>query len=435
MIDSKSYAQLVSMTDTKNSDGDGTVDRRKFVAGVGALGAAGVAGCIGDDNGGDGTPTSTPTSTSTDGDGDATPTPTPSPTPAEPQFGRGLKGLSYEFFEGEFDEMPNFDDLSATDSGDAEVITAELADGAGALRYTATLPVGSRLPAGEYEFHAGEDLTQDGRLVVRLGGNSLNFNSGSTPLYLSREIDVVVEYYQNSAGDQISFGMRGSYGELLPRVADTDPIRESRWDGEHYEVEVGRYPNSKRIQMPDSGSASSKRSLAVGLPSLRNFCFDANTGAVKYGWIGAFLDYGPMVAYGSGRGDSPGQPLGERFDVGGIAGEGGSPVEYPLRIGDAESEPSVEFLGYRETPHPPTLNYAVDGIEVTQAVRGVTDGIGLEYTFEFVESPGETVYFHTADDAPIERDSDAGTWNGGTLEVTDPGDSFTVTITATEVGQ
>jgi hypothetical protein len=426
------------MTDTDNTAGDGIVDRRKFVAGVSALGVAGVAGCLGDDGGSTDEPTPTdesppespdpPTDTATDtGTDTETPTPgTETPSPAPAQFEPIPKDLSYEFFEGEFDAMPEFDSLSPTSSGEADVFSSDPADGPGAFRYTGTLPIGGRLPAGSYTFHADADLISDGRLAVYWGDTQLNFSDGTTSLFLSGAREVTVEYYQNSADDQISFGWRGTHGELLPRLADTDPIRQSRQAQGRYETEVGTRPNSKRIQMPDSGSESSKRSLAVGLPSLRNFCFDANNGGVKYGWVGAFLDYGPMVAYGGGRGDDPGQTLGIRFDVGG--------VDYPLRVGNPNNEPDIEFQGYREKPHPPELHYTVNGTAVTQVVRGAPDGVGLEYTFQFEQSPSQAVYFLTAEDADIERNADTGSWDGGTLEITEQVEEFTVTINNTRLG-
>jgi len=422
------------MTRTDNTEDDSDVDRRTFVAGVSAVGVAGVAGCLDGDDGG-GTPTTTD-----EPDGESTPTntptatPTPTKTPVDPQFESIPSELSYEFYEGSFDEMPAFDEQSPTGTGKPDLITADPADGAGAVRYTGVLPVGDVLPSGLYEFHADQNLLSEGRLVVYLNGNELNLSGGVSSLHLSGRMDIAVEYYQNSGDGEISLGLRGSFGELLPRIADTDPIRESRWDGKHYEIEARRYPNSKRMQMPQSGSENSKRSLAVGLPNVRNFCFDANTAAVRYGWIGAFLDYGPMVAYGGGRGDDPGQPLGEQFDVGGLP-EDGAPAEYPLRIAYPDAEPEVTFKGYRESPHPPKLFYAIDGTDITQRVRGVTDGIGLEYTFVFDEPIAQTVYFHTVEDAPIERDSDVGSWNGGTLEVSEQVEEFTVTITDTEVGE
>jgi len=416
------------MTDADNNGSNAnTVDRRKFVAGVGALGVAGAAGCLSDGSGGDGTPTDTPGDTGTDGTDTPGDTPTRTgetdtpdegtETPTGPAFEPVPTGLVYQFFEGEFSEMPEFDGMEPTSAGDPDIITSEFEDGPGAFRFEGTIPIGDRLQSGTYTFHADEEMASSGQLAMYVRGNEISFSGGQTNLLLNETSDIAVEFYRTGSGEEISLGWEGTYGELLPRIAEHDPLRRQ------YEIEVGAHPNSKRIQMPNSGSGDSKRSLAVGLPSYRNFCFDANNGGVQYAWTGAFLDYGPMVANGSGRGDSPGQPLGETFDVGG--------VDYPLRLGNATIEPEVEFLGYRETPHPPELHYTVDGRRVTQEVTGVTGGVGLEYTFTFDEIPAQVVYYHTAEDANIEREASVGTWDGATLQIAERVEEFTVTITNT----
>jgi hypothetical protein len=426
------------MTDPdKTSSNDHILDRRKFVGGVGMLGAAGAAGCLSDGSGDGDAPTDTPgstdapeTGTPTGGEpGTDTPggTETPTKTPAEPVFDPVPTDLVYQFFEGDFDEMPDLEGMTPTNTGDPDIISSEPEDGAGAFRFEGSIPIGNRLQSGTYSFYADEEMVSSGQLAMYVEGNELNFAGGQTQLLLDRTRNIAVEYYQNNSDDEISLGWEGIHGELLPRIAERDPVRQSLNGQGRYEIEVGAYPSGKRIQMPNSGDTMSKRSLAVGLPSYRNFCFDANNGGVQYGWLGAFLDYGPMVAYGSGRGDLPGQPLGATFDVGG--------VDYPLRIGNAAVEPKVEFLGYRETPHPPELHYTIDGNNVTQQVTGVTDGVGLEYTFTFEEQSSQVVYYLTAGDADIERDASIGTWESGTLTIAEPVEEFTVTITNTGLGQ
>jgi hypothetical protein len=433
------------MTDSDNTDSKHRrFKRRKFVGGLGALGVAGAAGCLGDGAGDEtptdgpvSTPTDSPTSTPTEGaetdtatDVPGTDTPddtpeeteTPTETPREPPFESIPTGLIYQFFEGDYsDGMPDFDAMTPTNAAEPDIITSELEDGPGAFRFEGMIPIGDRLQGGTYTFHVDEEMTSSGQLAMYIGGNEVSFSSGQADRVLTETSDITVEFYQTSADEEISLGWEGPYGELLPRIAERDPLRPE------YETEVGIYPNSKQIQMPNSGNSESKRSLAVGLPSYRNFCFDENNGGVQYAWIGAFLDYGPMVAYGSGRGDSPGQPLGATFDVGG--------VDYPLRIGNPNVEPEVEFLRYREKPHPLELHYTVDGRKVIQEVTGVTDGVGLEYTFRFENTPARATYYHTAEDAEIERDADVGTWENGTLRIGQRVEEFTVTITNTGLGQ
>ena len=426
-----------------DQDGDadgGRINRRKFVTGMSALGLGGVAGCLGD-NGGDGTatPGGTPTGTTAT---DVTPTDTTLPgttatdvtptdtetgtdTPAEPSFGGLPAGLTYQFFEGA-ESLDGLDDRAPTSSGDVDHMTTEPEDGTGAFRFTGTVSTGERLFPGNYEFASDPELLSAGRLRITIAGIDLQFPGGTRSLRIPAGThDVRVEFLQENADDQVVLGWRGPFGGLLPRIAESDPFRSELQAGGQYEIHVGEAPETKQMQMPNSASAESRRSLAVGTPSYRNFCVDLNTGAVPYAWFGAFLDYGPMVAYGQGRGDDPGQPLGETFSVGG--------VDYPIRIGDPDAEPTVEFRAHRERPAF-ELHYAVDGTPIVQEIEGVTGALGLSYTVRFEEFPSRTVYFLTAEDAPIEREASVGTWNGGRLAISERVEAFTVTVTNTEVG-
>ena len=416
------------------------------MAGLSALGVAGAAGCLGDDGGSTDTPTSTATDTpetDTPGTDTATPTDTDTETPTDtpetdtptatatatptPGFEPVPTGLTYQFFEGA-SSLSNLDSMSPSSSGEPDMITTEPEDSSGAFRFTGTIPIGDRLPVGTYQFFADQGMVDGGQMQMSLEGNPVQFTDGSTSIYLAGGRDITVEFLQESSGDQVSLGWRGTYGELLPRIAEADPVRQNEVQaGAQYEIEVGTRPNSKRMDMPGSGNSESQRSLAVGLPSYTNFCFDANNAGVQYAWQGAFLDYGPMVSYGGGRGDDPGETLGVEFSVGGM--------DYPLRIGDSSSEPTVEFQGYSEAPYPFELYYTIDGTPVTQQVRGVSGALGLEYTFVFDSAPSQAVYFMTADESDLEREASVGTWNGATLEVTEQVEEFTVTITNTGVGQ
>jgi hypothetical protein len=275
-------------------------------------------------------------------------------------------------------------------------------------------------------------MVDGGSIRVVIGGDELQFSGGSAQTDLSEgSHDLIVEFLQESSGDQVALGWNGAYGELLHRIAEYDPLRQQFQQNNsyetQYELDVGSRVQTKRMQMPNSGTDDSQRSLAVGLPSYRSFCFDANVMSIPYAWTGAFLDYGPMVAYGGGRGDSPGQPLGKTFAVGG--------VDYPLRFGNRSEQPEVEFQGYRESPYPAELYYTVDGTPVTQQVRYASEGLGLRYTFKLESANTFAMAFLTAENSDLERSASVGSWDGSTLIVTDSVREFSVTVTNTGVGR
>jgi hypothetical protein len=426
-------------TNEATEDG-GAVNRRKFVAGTSALGVAGVAGCLGDD-GGEGTDAPTPTGepnptspappTDTEPPTDTT-TGTATDTPDEPAFGSIPANLTYQYFEGGFSELPNFDNLAPTSSGDLtggkiSLDPAERGENFGFV-FEGDLVIGDRLPSGAYTFAAAASNTvalyvNDTEFLEASGEaaeQSVQLREGTRKLR--------VEYAHAGGSPHLGVGWRGTLGELLPRLAETDPFRADLGMPTEYqgptdpslEIDVGARPRVKRIQMP----GASARALAVGMPDLTNYCFDPTTGGVKYAWTGAFLNYGPIISYGAGRGDDPADVLGLRFPIGGM--------DHPLRIGDADAEPEVEFLGCRETPHPPELWYTVDGREVTHTVAGTPGSPGVTHTIGFEEAPSEMVYFHTADDG-VRREASDGEWNGTTLEVAAGVEAFSVTVTARRI--
>jgi hypothetical protein len=427
----------------ETADGGGAVNRRKFVTGASALGVAGVAGCLGD--GGDGdtdtptpagtdepTPTSPAPATGTDTETE-TPTDTETPTPGESEFGPIPANLTYQYFEGGFSEIPDFDNLAPTSSGDLtggkiSLDPAEREENFG-LVFEGELVIGGRLHSGTYTFAA--DASDAMKLYVN-GIEFLDASDGAieNSVRLREGTHAFrVEYVHTTGSPHLGVGWRGTFGQLLPRLAKTDPFREDLGMPMVYqgptdpslEMDVGSRPRVKRIQMP----GTSAKALAVGMPDLTNYCFDPTTGGVKYAWTGAFINYGPIIDYGEGRGDNEADVLGLQFPVGGM--------DYPLRIGDADAEPAVEFLGCREAPHPPELWYTVDGHEVTHTVEGVSGDLGVTHTIGFEEAPSALAYFHTGDGDDVRREATAGEWNGETLEVPAGVEEFSVTITARRV--
>jgi len=432
------------------------LDRRLFVAGIGSLGFGGVAGCLGDgDDGEPGTPTETDTQDGTgngNGNGDTptethTPTRTATPPPETDQFEPIPTNLTYQYYEGSFSGFPNFDDLTpdASDTLEEGRLSTTYAQRGEdfALVFEGELPVGDRLPSGEYTFAVDPD---DALRFFLDGNKAIEATAQDAPhersLFLqdgTREIRI--EYLQTTGQSRIGLGWRGTYGELLPRLSETDPFRADLGfpmqyqgpTGPSLEMDVGARPQVKWMKMPTDGDGGGgggrsppglTKSVAVGMPDFTNYCFNMETGALEYAWRGAFVNYGPMISFGEGRGDGPARILGQLFPVGS--------VEYPLRIGDPDAEPTIAFRGCRESPHPPELRYSVDGTDLTHTIEGLSGTLGVTHTIAFEDVPSETVYFH-APGGDITRDASDGEWAETTLEVPAGVEEFSVTVTALEV--
>lgn len=119
---------------------------------------------------------------------------------------------------------------------------------------------------------------------------------------------------------------------------------------------------------------SSTRSIAVGLPGGVSYVFDAEQCRVRYAWSGEFLD---VAKVWTGRGGGQAAVLGKKFFT--------APAGHPLRVGNADSEPTLKFRGYRLVEKFPEFDFEVNGVPVRQRVRkaGATR---LEWEFELGET-------------------------------------------------
>jgi mono/diheme cytochrome c family protein len=126
---------------------------------------------------------------------------------------------------------------------------------------------------------------------------------------------------------------------------------------------------------------SSPRSIAVGFPGLNSFVFDAQLCRLRYAWSGDFLDVKPVW---SDRGGSQARILGAKYYT--------APNVFPLRIGDPDSEPKVEFKGYNLLNKFPQFHYRVDGVPVREWITPWTNQLGIRRTFR-LQNPGKDVWF------------------------------------------
>lgn len=165
------------------------------------------------------------------------------------------------------------------------------------------------------------------------------------------------------------------------------------------------------------------RSVMVGFPGGINYCFDADSCAVVFGWFGMFLDVGPDWGYNENhRGGQPVKTLGNRFDLGFS--------DLPVRISSPYLTPQVEFQGYHwNGSDTPEIHYLVNGIPVVQTIRPAPQGIGLEMDFEFKSQQMNAPVFIKLDNRKARIHSTAGEWTGEWLRIPhDQTRKFTVTL-------
>ncbi|MFM8471613.1 MAG: hypothetical protein ACKODH_16885 [Limisphaerales bacterium] len=190
------------------------------------------------------------------------------------------------------------------------------------------------------------------------------------------------------------------------------PLPEGLLDGpQDYRLLVRDEPVVFRTFIADS----STRSIAVGLPGGVNYVFDAEQCRVRFAWSGAFLDVAPVW---TGRGGGQAKVLGTKFFT--------APTGFPLRVGNADSEPTVKFRGYRLVGKFPEFDFEVSGVPVRQRVRKA-GADRLEWEFELGETR-EPVWVTTGSGMDVV--GNAGSVEPGRVRLTAGTRKFTVTVSA-----
>jgi hypothetical protein len=177
-------------------------------------------------------------------------------------------------------------------------------------------------------------------------------------------------------------------------------------DKNNYVIGVTEQPAVIRTNMPgQNGGKNIPRGIAVGLPELVNYCFDADACMLRYAWAGGFLDMKPSW---SGRGGQVVRVQGKPFY---------STNTFPLRIGGSTEPPKVKFEGYEfDDHHVPQFLYRVGEIEVRETLRALQKELSIVRTFELETKEPVTIVL--ADEAGVTFSSDVGEFKPGDAEKT-----------------
>jgi azurin len=330
----------------------------------------------------------------------------------------GLRDLAYEYYQGEWDRLPDFTKLEPRARGK---IASNMIDLSAAARedhfafvFTGMLHVPQD---GEYTFYLNSDdgsrIIIGDQPVVTFDGIHAANGPRNGKIQLTKGAHLLrVEYFEGKHGQQLDVAWEGPGVKttVLSHSGESAPV-----DHRHH-----LQASEKALVVRAFVDGGPPRAISVGLPGRVNYCFDADSSAVVFGWSGDFLDVGPDRGRNEGdRGGGWCKILGEKFSVGFTA--------FPLRFGDAAKVPQVRFGGYRRTEVPEFFMTA-DGVGVKQIVRAAPEGAGLQYEFQLEQVPGDV--FFVLEPGNLRLASSAGTWNGGTLRVpAADAKKFTVTIT------
>jgi hypothetical protein len=142
----------------------------------------------------------------------------------------------------------------------------------------------------------------------------------------------------------------------------------------------------ERTHLPEAHASS----FAFGLPGGVNVCYDPVRGGVNYAWTGGFLDLANV------------RPVNKLTK----AAELGGPVVYretghaPLRRGDPQRAPVIEFKGYTLRAAEVELRYTIDGARVRETIAALPGGAGLRRTFRFDGAGADAAWLHVTEGRP-----------------------------------
>lgn len=286
------------------------------------------------------------------------------------KFPRGLGDLRYRYYEGNWNQLPDFSKLEVVQVGKIEdnkiTIAPRKRDDAFGFVFEGDLIAPLE---GEYLFTTASDdgsaLLIDGKTVVdNDGSHSLQQASGKIRLTQGSH-RLEVRYFEGGVTEELAVSWAGPGFKMEPLSAGgslkfVDPTE--------FQPPVLNQARVVRVLLPDASS----RSMAVGLPGGLNFCFDAETCSVRYAWSGGFIDVSPERGNGTGRGGGVCRPLGTIWKV----GDSGNPT---LSLGT--SDPAPDFTGYRVDGPSVEFSFTVNEVAIRQRISAAPGGDGLVFGF------------------------------------------------------
>ncbi|MEM1123746.1 MAG: family 16 glycoside hydrolase, partial [Bacteroidota bacterium] len=297
-----------------------------------------------------------------------------------------LTDLSYEYFEGKDNKLPDFSKLTPSKTGKVDSIdvkkVSDKNDGY-RLIYKGTLNV----PVdGEYLFTTriddGGELFIDGQLVVQNAGDiGLSFASELVTLTKGTH-DFMHTYYQEVWGAELVIYYEGP-GMIKQTLASQKTTYS--WDKKPKPVLVNNLEQAEMIRAFVNHDGKKKTNiLSVGHPQGVHYSYDLRTPNLIKTWKGEFADVTKMW---QGRG---GQQLLEPMNIA-VDLTGGVPIAalnsetsaWPSFVTedfkfkgyevDNENQPTFKF-NYRNTPYKDQILPYNDGNSLVRTVTKMEDG-------------------------------------------------------------
>jgi azurin len=283
-----------------------------------------------------------------------------------------LSELSYKYYEGSWDKLPDFSKLEPKSMG---LLPKNLVDanvkGFNADNYGVVFNAKLTVPAdGKYTISAGSD--DGGRILIDSkkvwehdGLHGVDIKNVKVDLKKGVR-DIEIQFFEKSGGNDIQIAWK--------------PVKEKKYQNWSVNAPSGGgtsgepiiiAPTEKPVFYRDFFSTAGARGVGIGYPELANALFDANYCRWMQLWRGDFLN---AKVHWVGRGGGQAKPEGDDvvtlFSADPVAVLKDAAEKWPARAehkGDIPGEKSgVHFGGYLlDKQGRPTMLYSIGGIEVT----------------------------------------------------------------------
>ena len=280
-----------------------------------------------------------------------------------------MSGITYKVYEGTFNEMPNFDELTPIAEGETDVLTPSVSpiNNAYLIRFTGNLDVKT---AGTYNFEGhfnggGGTVMIDGKPAIPVtewrGNGSMDLEAGV------HQVDLFYGKVYEWAAAGLRFMVNGPgirnvsfHDENVNMITGVDPIYLDA-------------PTMLRSFMDVPGGHRITRAVSVGSPSGVHYTYDMDHGSLVHAWRGEFIDATPMW---NNRGDGSSRPRGSITSIDGI--------DLIVRSGDQKvSDSDTVNTNFRPRGYTmvnngvPQFMYDVNGHRVTDLINVLPDASGF----------------------------------------------------------
>lgn len=296
-----------------------------------------------------------------------------------------LEDLSYDYYEGAFDQFPDFDTLTVTKSGMVDSIAGNVVEGADryALRYTGTLNAPN---SGTYLFklrNAGRSkMLIDGEPVIEQDTIRRMHELSSATIELDGgEHDFTLEYIKHP--NEWYWGL--SLFTEGPELRYQSLHASSSVPGGGRELpELMVMPEEKvKVIRSFKMHKGSKRThvVNVGAPNGINYSYDMGQAALLDAWEGPFLNTNEMwIARGEPQTAASGGPALILDGKPSVQSLNSSSAAWP----DSVSWNELKVEGYTISENSwPVFEYTVEDVRIREKVEGFTDPRRLVRRVEF----------------------------------------------------